>query len=67
MPNETQPHSEEWQTIWNARIAALTPIIGKPADTVLHSLIPFQLGGSADVLLFSDFTPGITYLTAEMR
>jgi hypothetical protein len=66
MPDDTQAQKDEWQKIWDARIAALTPILGKPADTVLHAVIPFQLGGAADVLPFPDFTPGITYVTAEM-
>ncbi len=66
MPDDTQTQNDEWQKIWDARIAALTPILGKPADTVLHAVIPFQLGGAADVLPFPDFTSGITYVTAEM-
>jgi Suppressor of fused protein (SUFU) len=66
MPDLPQTKNGEWQKIWDARIAALTPILGKPTDKVLHAVIPFQLGGSADVLPFPDFTPGITYVTAEM-
>lgn len=56
----------ERQTYWDARISALTSILGKPSDAVLHSAIPFQLGGAADVLIFPEFIPGITYVTAEM-
>ena len=66
MPDDPQTDNDEWQKIWDARIAALTPILGAPEDTVLHAAIPFQLGGSADVLPFPDFTPGVTYVTAEM-
>jgi hypothetical protein len=66
MPDDTQTQNDEWQMVWDARIAALTPILGKPADTVLHAVIPFCLGGAADVLPFPDFTPGVTYVTAEM-
>lgn len=66
MPDDPQIQNDEWQKIWDSRIAALTPILGKPADTVLHAVIPFHLGGAADVLPFPDFTPGITYVTAEM-
>ncbi len=66
MSDDSQAQNDEWQEVWNARIAALTPILGKPADTVLHSLIPFQFGGAADVLPFPDFTPGVTYVTAEL-
>jgi hypothetical protein len=66
MSDEPEEQTDEWQKIWDGRIAALMPILGKPSDTVLHAVIPFQLGGSADVLQFPDFTPGITYVTAEM-
>ncbi len=66
MPDDTQIQNDEWQKVWDARIAALEPILGKPADTVLHAIIPFYLGGAADVLSFPDFTPGVTYITAEM-
>ncbi len=66
MPDQPQTGNDESQKIWEARIAALTPILGKPADMVLHAVIPFQLGGSADVLPFPDYVPGVTYVTAEM-
>lgn len=66
MPDQLQPEKAEWQKVWDARIAGLTPILGKPADKVLHAVIPFQLGGSADVLSFPEYVPGITYVTAEM-
>lgn len=66
MPDQPQTENDEWQRIWDARIAGLTPVLGKPADKVLHAVIPFQLGGSADVLPFPDFVSGISYVTAEM-
>jgi len=66
MPDKLEADDDEWKTRWDARVAALTPILGKPSDTVLHALLPFQLGGSADVLPFPDFVPGITYVTAEL-
>lgn len=50
-------------------MAALTPILGKPADTVFHATMPFQIrevGGSADVVPFPSYTPGVTYVTAEL-
>jgi len=64
MPN--QPENDEWLKIWDARIAGLTPILGNPAKTVFHATIPFQLGGSADVLPFPDYVSGATYVTAEL-
>ena len=55
----------EWEGSWEC-VAALAPILGKPADRVYHAVVPFQLGGSADVLSFSGYTPGATYVTAEL-
>jgi len=66
MPEHSQGQTEDWEQIWNARIAALIPILGQPTNTVLHAIIPFQLGGSADVVPFPDHVPGMTYVTAEM-
>lgn len=66
MPDDGQKQGGEWEKVWDARIAALTLILGKPANTVLHAVVPFQLGGSADVLPFPDYVPGMTYVTAEM-
>ena len=66
-PEET--NDDEWTEVWDARIAALTPLLGKPTDTVYHATIPFQFrnaGGSADVVLFPNYTPGATYVTAEL-
>ena len=66
MVNQPQPENDEYKNVWDARVAALTPILGKPGDKVWHAVIPFQLGGSADVLAFPEFVPGITFVTAEM-
>lgn len=66
MPDKSQTESNEWQKIWDARVASLATIFGKPGDMVFHAPIPFQLGGSADVLSFPDYVLGATYVTAEM-
>jgi hypothetical protein len=69
MPGLDDPQNDEWTVVWNARIAALTPILGQPANTVFHATIPFQFrdaGGSADVVPFPNFIPGATYVTAEL-
>jgi hypothetical protein len=66
MSNETQAEDGEWKKVWDARVAGLVPILGVPTDKVFHAVIPFQLGGSADVLMFPDFVSGATYVTAEM-
>lgn len=66
MTEPDKKDQDEWEQIWNARIAALTPILGKPADVVYHAVIPFYLGGSADVLSFPDYVAGATYVTADL-
>lgn len=69
MPTPEEAHDEEWTKVWDSRMEALTPILGKPADTVFHATIPFQFrdaGGSADVAHFPSYTSGATYVTAEL-
>ena len=55
--------------MWDAREAALKPILGEPGDSVFHSTIPFEFrgaGGSADVVSFPNYVAGATYVTAEL-
>ena len=69
MPTPEKTPNDEWTKVWNARMTALTSILGKPADTVFHATIPFQFrdaGGSADVVPFPSYTAGATYVTAEL-
>ncbi len=70
MTTSQQPENE-WTRLWNARLAALTPILGKPADGVYHAVTPFHFrdpaGGScADVVPFPSYLPGATYVTTEL-
>ena len=61
---------EMWEEIWNARMRGLEASFGKCDDTVLHAVVPFELGlnvdGSPDVVSFSNFTSGRLYVTAEL-
>lgn len=66
MPTNQQKEENEWQKIWDARIAALTPILGRPSNTVYHATAPMQLGGFADVLAFPEYVSGMTYVTADL-
>ena len=62
-------NDDEWTRVWDARMAALTQILGEPGDTVFHATIPFEFrdaGGSADVVPFPSYLPGATYVTAEL-
>src|SRR6188472_2388416 len=66
MPSKPTTGDNEWSEIWDAREAALTTILGEPSNMVFHALVPFYLGGFADVLAFPNYVPGTTYVTAEM-
>ena len=57
---------DEWSRVWDARKAALEQLLGPSSDKVLHSLIPFEMGGFADVLVFPKFPDGVAYVTAEL-
>jgi len=62
----TENQNTEWQKTWDARLTALSLHFGKPSDTVYHAVIPFYLGGQADVVAFPGYRSGIAYITAEM-
>jgi hypothetical protein len=66
MGENEQTGDDEWQRNWTARQTALGAVLGLPANTVLHAPVPFQLGGTADVLPFPNYLPGMTYVTAEL-
>ncbi len=69
MPAPEKSKDDEWTKVWDARMAALTPVLGQPGGTVFHATIPFQLrgvGGTADVVPFPHYVPGVTYVTAEL-
>ncbi len=57
---------DEWTSVWNARMVALEAILGKSADKVFHSPIPFSIGGGADVLIFPNYQQGVAYVTTDM-
>ncbi len=56
----------EWEETWNARQVAISRFLGPPADHVLHAMIPFYLGGTADVMMFPQHNGGIAYVTADL-
>ena len=66
MPTEQKPEDDSWQRIWDARLAALKPILGDAGDTVYHAAIPMFMGGPADVVPFPSYVPGFTYVTADL-
>ena len=59
--------SDAWEATWTERQAALERLFGKSAEHVLHAVVPFHLGGQADVLVFPDHIVGATlYVTADL-
>jgi hypothetical protein len=63
MPKDT---ANEWEQAWNNRQRGLEAVLGEVDDTLFHAPVPLSLGGNADVLRFSHFLPGDTYVTAEL-
>jgi hypothetical protein len=58
--------ADDWQRLWEARVAALESLLGKCDGTVYHSPPPLHLDGHADVLRFRDFVRGVTYATCDL-
>jgi len=52
--------------MWDARKAVLESVLGPAEDTVLHAVVPFHLGGQADVLSFRKHLPGRLSATCEL-
>src|SRR5438128_21044 len=57
---------DEWKRTWDARKAALESVLGPAEGTVLHAVIPFHLGGEADVLSFRKLIGGRVAATCEL-
>ena len=57
---------DEQEALWNARVEALSSVLGSPGKTVFHAVVPFYLGGQADVIPFPGHAGGIAYATADL-
>jgi len=55
-----------WKKTWDARQAALESVLGPAEPVVLHAIVPFNLGGQADVLLFRNHIEGRVAATCEL-
>lgn len=66
MTNSRDTDDDAWQRQWEARHQALEGVLGPADDTVLHSPVPFHLGGAADVLVFRQHNDGVVYVTADL-
>ena len=62
-----QSATDAWEATWVARQTALEKLFGPSADSVLHAVVPFHLGGQADVLVFKEHIVGAAlYVTADL-
>ena len=57
---------DDWKQTWDAREAALKSVLGETDGMVLHAMIPFHLGGQADVICFRRHIPGRVAATCEL-
>ncbi len=58
--------TDERERTWDARRAALESVLGKSDGRVLHAIVPFDLGGQADVLVFRSHIPGQVAATCDL-
>ena len=56
----------EWEETWSARQTAISELLGPVADHVFHAMVPFYLGGTADVMMFPEHNGGLAYVTADL-
>jgi hypothetical protein len=61
-----ETEDDDWQEVWDARLAAISDVLGQPYNSIYHAPHPFQLGGHADVAAFPDHRNGIAYVTVEL-
>lgn len=61
---------DSWEALWDARIREMEKTFGPHDETVLHGTIPFHLGqdlgGTPDVVMFSKYTGGKLFVTADL-
>ena len=57
---------DNWEEIWNARADALSRVFGPMHDRIYHAVVPFFLGGQADVVAFHHHLSGVVFVTAEL-
>ncbi len=58
--------TNDWERLWDARLAALEAVLGPSTGGALHASIPFNLDGAADVVEFLEHVDGVVYVTADL-
>jgi hypothetical protein len=57
---------DDWEEVWDARLAAISDVLGNPYENVYHAAHPFALGGQADVAAYPARPHGVAYVTVEL-
>jgi hypothetical protein len=57
---------DDWEKQWNERLKALEDRLGPSAKSVYHAFLPMEIGGTPDIVYFTKYVPGYTYVTAEL-
>lgn len=57
--------ADDFGQVWDERKRALEAVLG-PVGDGWHAPIPFDLGGTADVLAFPEHLNGVVYVTADL-
>lgn len=67
---DEQDGDDEWERLWDERLAALEAVFGPAEDLVGHAPVPLELGpeagGAADVVYFKQWQPGRLTVTADL-
>lgn len=58
---------DEWQKLWDARLAALESELGTADNVIGASALPIYLGGGADILTFRNHIDGIRTSTLPCK
>lgn len=58
--------AKRWERLWDARTSVLEALYGPSDDLVGHANVPFDEGGQADTLFFSEHVSGKLAVTCEM-
>lgn len=65
-PKATKPMRLTEEQFYEAKQAALEHSLGKMHGTVMHAIIPFDMGGGLDLYRFDHALPGRVYATQEL-
>jgi hypothetical protein len=57
---------DEWNEWWKARVAALEQVLGTSEGGIWEADVPFDAGGTADLVRFRQHVAGVCYATAEL-